>query len=108
MITRRLAGWFDDRLRASSFAREALNKVFPDHWSFMLGEVALYCFVVLVLTGTFLTFFFQPSAKEVVYHGHYAPLRRVRAGLPLPVGAARRAVAGRPAGALRQQLGGPG
>ena len=74
----RLGRWVDDRLGVSRFAREALNKVFPDHWSFMLGEIALYLFVILVVTGTFLTFFFQPSAKEVVYHGSYAPLQGVR------------------------------
>ncbi|HEY3238291.1 MAG TPA: cytochrome b N-terminal domain-containing protein, partial [Acidimicrobiia bacterium] len=70
-----MARWFDDRLRASSFAHHALNKVFPDDWSFMLGEIALYAFAILVLTGTFLTFFFTPSAKEVIYQGSYAPLR---------------------------------
>jgi ubiquinol-cytochrome c reductase cytochrome b subunit len=74
----RLGRWFDDRLGASRFARSALDKIFPDHWSFMLGEVALYCFVVLVLTGTFLTFFFDPGSKEVVYHGAYTPLRGVQ------------------------------
>ena len=68
----RMFGWFDERLGAASFARRTLNKVFPDHWSFMLGEIALYCFVVLILTGVFLTFFYVPDAKEVVYHG---PLR---------------------------------
>ena len=73
----RLARWFDDRLKASAFTRSALNKVFPDHWSFMLGEIALYCFVILVLTGTFLSFFFDPSSKEVVYEGSYAPLQGV-------------------------------
>ncbi len=77
MITKRIARWFDDRLRASSFAHHALNKVFPDDWSFMLGEIALYAFVVLVLTGTFLTFFFEPSSRQIVYHGSYAPLRGV-------------------------------
>jgi ubiquinol-cytochrome c reductase cytochrome b subunit len=50
MIVKRLARWFDERLGAASFVQTALNKVFPDHWSFMLGEVALYCFVILVLT----------------------------------------------------------
>jgi ubiquinol-cytochrome c reductase cytochrome b subunit len=68
------ARWVDDRLRLSRFARTTLDKVFPDHWSFMLGEVALYCFVVLLLTGVFLTFFFDPSTKQVVYHGAYRPL----------------------------------
>jgi ubiquinol-cytochrome c reductase cytochrome b subunit len=57
--------------------RTALNKIFPDHWSFMLGEVALYSFVVLILTGIYLTFFFDPSLAKVVYEGSYAPLKGV-------------------------------
>lgn len=69
--------WMDDRLGASRFARTTLNKVFPDHWSFLLGEFALYCFVILVLTGVFLTFFFEASTEEVVYHGDYAPMQGV-------------------------------
>jgi ubiquinol-cytochrome c reductase cytochrome b subunit len=74
MILRRVARWTDDRLGSSAFAEDALNKVFPDHWSFMLGEISLYCFVILVLTGTFLTFFFDASSRDIVYHGSYAPL----------------------------------
>ncbi|HET7655060.1 MAG TPA: ubiquinol-cytochrome c reductase cytochrome b subunit [Acidimicrobiales bacterium] len=73
----RIGRWFDDRLGASRFGRSALDKVFPDHWSFMLGEIAMYCFVVLVLTGVYLTFFFNPSAREVTYHGSYGPLNGV-------------------------------
>jgi ubiquinol-cytochrome c reductase cytochrome b subunit len=73
MILRRGARWLDDRLGAASVARTSLAKVFPDHWSFMLGEIALYCFVTLVLTGVFLTFFFEPGTNQVVYHGAYAP-----------------------------------
>ena len=61
MLSRRLARWLDTRLGAAGFARSALNKVFPDHWSFMIGELAQYCFVVLVLTGTYLTFFCDAS-----------------------------------------------
>ncbi|MGH2821006.1 MAG: cytochrome bc1 complex cytochrome b subunit [Actinomycetota bacterium] len=76
-MVERLVRWFDDRLGASSFARHALNKVFPDHWSFMIGEIALYCFVVLVLTGTFMSFFFDPSTSKTVYDGSYEPLRGV-------------------------------
>jgi len=76
-VIRRVARWVDDRLSLSRFARTTLNKVFPDHWSFMLGEVALYAFVVLVLTGTFLTFFFNPSTREIVYHGSYKPLQGI-------------------------------
>ena len=66
--------WIDDRLGGSRFAKTALNKAFPDHWSFLMGEIAMYCLVILILTGVFLTFFFEPSAREVVYHGHYKPL----------------------------------
>ena len=53
MIVKRLVRWFDERLGAARFVRTALNKVFPDHWSFMLGELALYCFVILILTGVY-------------------------------------------------------
>ena len=51
-----------------------LGKVFPDHWSFMLGEIALYSFIVLLLSGTYLSLFFKPSQAEVIYHGSYVPL----------------------------------
>jgi ubiquinol-cytochrome c reductase cytochrome b subunit len=76
---RRLVGWLDQRIGAAGFARTALNKVFPDHWSFMIGELALYSFTILVLTGVYLTFFFHASPTEVVYDGSYVPLR----GLPM-------------------------
>jgi ubiquinol-cytochrome c reductase cytochrome b subunit len=76
MISRTLR-WLDDRLGASSFTRDALNKVFPDHWSFMLGEIALYSFVVLLVTGVFLSLFFDPSVSETTYSGSYGPLRGV-------------------------------
>jgi ubiquinol-cytochrome c reductase cytochrome b subunit len=71
----RLGDWLDDRLRISSFTREALDKVFPDHWSFMFGEIAMYCFAILVLTGVFLALFYQASPVETVYRGGYLPLR---------------------------------
>jgi ubiquinol-cytochrome c reductase cytochrome b subunit len=67
----------DDRLIVAGPLRRTLNKVFPDHWSFLLGEIALYSFVVLLLSGTYLTFFFDASMREVVYDGTYAPLRGV-------------------------------
>lgn len=69
------ARWVDERLGGANFARTTLNKVFPDHWSFMIGELVLYSFVVLVLTGVYLTFFFKASSDLVIYHGSYAPLR---------------------------------
>ena len=64
----------DDRLQVATPLRRLMNKVFPDHWSFLLGEIALYSFIVLLLTGTFLALFFDPSAREVEYTGAYTPL----------------------------------
>ncbi|MFZ0324544.1 MAG: ubiquinol-cytochrome c reductase cytochrome b subunit [Actinomycetes bacterium] len=69
--------WVDERVPASNFLKKNLNKVFPDHWSFMLGEIALYSFIILLLTGTFLTFWFKPSMVEVIYNGSYLPLNGV-------------------------------
>jgi ubiquinol-cytochrome c reductase cytochrome b subunit len=68
----------DDRLGIAKGGRAFLNKIFPDHWSFMLGEIVLYSFVVLIATGVFLSLYFIPSQSEVVYHGSYVPLRGVR------------------------------
>jgi ubiquinol-cytochrome c reductase cytochrome b subunit len=65
----------DERLGAAQGARKALRYVFPDHWSFMLGEMALYCFVVLVVTGVYLALYFEPSRATTVYTGVYGPLR---------------------------------
>jgi ubiquinol-cytochrome c reductase cytochrome b subunit len=65
----------DERTGAARFARRALRYLFPDHWSFLLGEVALYAFVVLVATGVYLTLFFEPSLADTVYSGVYEPLR---------------------------------
>src|SRR5947209_2666590 len=66
--------FFDDRLNIARPTRVQLNKVFPDHWSFMMGEIALYSFIILLLTGTYLSFFFDPSMGETVYHGTYKPM----------------------------------
>jgi ubiquinol-cytochrome c reductase cytochrome b subunit len=65
----------DQRFKAATPLRGILNKVFPDHWSFLLGEIALFSFILLLLTGTFLTLFFDPSMKEVAYSGAYPALR---------------------------------
>src|SRR5688500_4298599 len=69
------ATWADDRLGLATGMKKNLRKVFPDHWSFMLGEIALWSFVVLLLTGTFLTLWFRPSMAEVVYTGSYDQFR---------------------------------
>ena len=73
-----LARWVDDRFGVARFGKTTLNKIFPDHWSFLLGEIAMYSFVIIIITGIFLTLFFVPSTKEVVYHGSYVPLRGQR------------------------------
>jgi len=67
----------DSRYHPSAAVRRQLNKVFPTHWSFLLGEIALYSFIVLLITGVYLTLFFDASMAEVVYDGVYQPLRGV-------------------------------
>jgi len=71
------ANYVEDRTSMSGFVKELGRKIFPDHWSFMLGEVALYSFVVILLSGTFLTFFFQASMAPVIYEGSYPTLKGV-------------------------------
>ncbi|HEY3479631.1 MAG TPA: ubiquinol-cytochrome c reductase cytochrome b subunit, partial [Streptomyces sp.] len=71
------ARWADGRTGLYALAKSNLRKIFPDHWSFMLGEIALYSFVIIILTGVWLTLFFTPSMGEVVYHGPYTPLNGV-------------------------------
>ncbi|MEV0090939.1 ubiquinol-cytochrome c reductase cytochrome b subunit [Streptomyces sp. NPDC050738] len=74
----KLADWADSRIGLRQIAKANMRKIFPDHWSFMLGEICLYSFIVLILTGVYLTLFFDPSSAEVVYDGSYAPLNGVR------------------------------
>src|SRR5947208_2126491 len=69
------AKWADDRYHVAGGLRRQLNKVFPTHWSFLLGEVALYSFIVLLLSGTYLALFFDPSMTEVNYQGSFVNLR---------------------------------
>ncbi len=70
-----LAGWLDDRTGAAKPVSYMLKKVFPDHWSFLLGEIAMFSLVIVLVTGTFLTFWFVPSAGQVIYNGSYVPLK---------------------------------
>ena len=69
-----VGGWLDDRFGGARGVRTLMRKVFPDHWTFMLGEIALWSFVILLLTGTYLALFFKPSMAPVVYHGSYSKL----------------------------------
>jgi ubiquinol-cytochrome c reductase cytochrome b subunit len=73
-VIRKLVRFLDQRTGDAPLLRKTLRYLFPDHWSFLLGEVALYAFVYLVITGTYLTFFYTDSTKQVTYHGPYAPL----------------------------------
>ena len=74
-LIRGIVRYLDERSGTAPLLRKTLRYVFPDHWSFLLGEIALYSFVVLVGTGVYLTFFFEPNLATTVYHGEYAPLR---------------------------------
>jgi ubiquinol-cytochrome c reductase cytochrome b subunit len=71
--------YVDQRTGVVGLAQKNLRKIFPDHWSFMLGEIALYSFIILLLTGTYLTVFYHPSGTEVIYNGAYVPLK----GIPM-------------------------
>jgi ubiquinol-cytochrome c reductase cytochrome b subunit len=77
-IAGNVANYIDERTGAAAWLNKNLKKVFPDHWSFMLGEVALYSFIILLLSGTFLTFWFDPSQRDVIYNGSYQPLQNVQ------------------------------
>jgi len=74
-VTGTIANYVDERTGAAKWVKKNLTKVFPDHWSFLLGEIALYSFIILLLSGTFLTFWFDPSQREVIYDGSYEPLQ---------------------------------
>jgi ubiquinol-cytochrome c reductase cytochrome b subunit len=71
---RKLFFGLDRRFGTAKFAKRVAKHVFPDHWSFFLGELAMYSFAILVLTGIFLTFFFEPSTHDLIYHGSYQRL----------------------------------
>ncbi|MER5734052.1 MULTISPECIES: cytochrome bc complex cytochrome b subunit [unclassified Streptomyces] len=71
----RVADWADGRLGIYTLAKANMRKIFPDHWSFMLGEICLYSFLIIILTGVYLTMFFHPSMNEVEYAGSYVPLQ---------------------------------
>ena len=76
-VLTRQAEDIDTRYHPSAAVRRQLNKVFPTHWSFLLGEIAMYSFIILLLTGVYLTLFFDPSMNDVTYNGAYQPLRGV-------------------------------
>jgi ubiquinol-cytochrome c reductase cytochrome b subunit len=76
--TRTTLKYVDDRFGSAGFLKRSMDKVFPDHWSFMLGEICLYSFVILLLSGVYLTLFFHADQQNVIYNGSYQPLRGVQ------------------------------
>ncbi len=72
------ASYLDDRTSIAGFVKFFSRKLFPDHWSFLLGEIALYSFIVLLITGVFLTGYFVPSLNEVHYDGAYETMQGVQ------------------------------
>jgi ubiquinol-cytochrome c reductase cytochrome b subunit len=77
-VIERTAQIAEERTHSTGLGVRALRYLFPDHWSFLLGEIALYAFIVLVGTGFYLALFFDPSTTQVVYHGSYGPLDGAR------------------------------
>jgi ubiquinol-cytochrome c reductase cytochrome b subunit len=77
-FTASASNYIDERTGISAVVKEFGRKIFPDHWSFLLGEIALYSFIVILITGTFLTFFFQASQADVIYHGSWVPLKGIQ------------------------------
>ncbi|NED98612.1 cytochrome bc1 complex cytochrome b subunit [Phytoactinopolyspora halotolerans] len=71
----KLVNFIDERITASNWLKRNLRKVFPDHWSFLLGEIAMWSLLLILLSGVFLTFWFKPSMAHVTYEGAYVPLR---------------------------------
>src|SRR6476469_5421246 len=71
------ATWADELLGLATMAKKNLRKVFPDHWCFMLGEIALWSCIVLLLTGVLLTLWVTPRVGEAQYNGTYEQLRGI-------------------------------
>jgi ubiquinol-cytochrome c reductase cytochrome b subunit len=71
------ADYLDQRTGIGTAVKAFARKIFPDHWSFLLGEIALFSFVVLLISGVFLTAFFVPSMNDTVYNGPWAAMQGV-------------------------------
>jgi ubiquinol-cytochrome c reductase cytochrome b subunit len=73
----KVVGFVDDRVRSNNWLKRNLRKVFPDHWSFLLGEIALFSLILVLLSGVFLTLWFKPSMAHITYEGAYVPMRGI-------------------------------
>ncbi|MGC8492277.1 MAG: cytochrome b [Syntrophobacteraceae bacterium] len=65
--------WLDERLELKNFKEKFLTKTFPTHPSFLFGEIALFSFINLVVTGIFLGLLYEPSIKNVSLFGAMVP-----------------------------------
>ena len=65
--------WLNERLDLDRLNKKFMRKAFPVHHSFFLGEITLFAFITLVLTGLFLTFNFEPSARIIKVAGRELP-----------------------------------
>jgi cytochrome b-561 len=68
-----ISKWFDERLDISKFKAKFLTKTFPTHPTFLLGEMALFSFITLAVTGVFLGLLYEPSTKMVSLFGAMVP-----------------------------------
>ncbi len=73
--------FIDERTGSAPLLRKAMRYVFPEHSSFLLGEIAMYAFIVLIATGIYLALFFDPSIAQTTYHGSYEPLQGMQMSL---------------------------
>jgi len=71
----------DERTGSAPLLPLTMRYVFPEHSSFLLGEVALYAFIVLVATGIYRALFFDPSLGDTTYRGSYEPPQGMRMSL---------------------------
>ncbi|WP_421734078.1 cytochrome b [Cellulomonas sp.] len=72
------ADYLDQRTGIGTFVKTFARKIFPDHWSFLLGEIALFSFITILISGVFLTLFFVPSMNEVHYDGPWEAMQGVQ------------------------------
>src|SRR5262245_37461762 len=70
----RLWSWLNKRLDLDALYQKYGLKAFPVHSSFFLGEMALFAFVILVLTGIYLGFIYVPSNVEITVEGQTYPM----------------------------------
>ncbi len=90
-----VGAWLEERLGLERFRDKYLGKPFPEHSTFFLGEIALFCFVVLVGTGLYLALFYEPSAASIT-GGEGGPMPAAYASVV--------AIDGHPFGALVRRM----